>query len=340
MRFYTDPKGEAYKRLIDFVVERTEQFVLSEMDPATENRKRYVELMRKLEPFLIEQCTMEQMQRKSGSNYSEGTYYIYRCCKDAGCVLKEAANGLYDWLQPNMPEDLCFWDANGADYLYTIAHEEMCGIRMNEEEAIQLADLIPGLFIELDSHRDFKCYLDDAIKHQTDRLTISSYHLTEIPDRICELKQLKYLEIFEQDIIRLPPSLFELRTLETLRIMTADLECIPKEIANLQQLRDLTVYCGSSDRSVPGWTPKAKHDLLLNRIPPEIGRLKQLECLNISYTGIEELPLELERLTRLRFLNVSNSLIKIKPTFIFRMSNLEYVNLSDHLTGVNEIKRH
>lgn len=340
MKFYTDPKGEAYDRLIDFVIERTDKFVLSERYPPTGNGKRYVDLMRKLEPFLLEKCSMEEMQGKSGSNYSEGTYYIYRSCNEAGSVLKEAVNGLYDWLQPNMPEDLCFWDANGADYLYTIAHEEICGIRLNEEEANQLADLIPGLFIELESHRHFECFLDDAIKHQTDRLTISSYQLTEIPDRICELKQLKYLEIFEQDITRLPPALFELRTLETLRIMTADLECIPKEIANLQQLKNLTVYCGSSDRPLPGWAPNAKSDLLLNRIPPELGLLKQLECLNISYTGIEELPPELERLTILRFLNVSNSLIKTKPTFISRMPNLEYVNLSDHLTGVNEIKRY
>lgn len=333
MRFYTDPKGEAYERLIDYVIDRTDQFVLSEMVPPTGNRKRYVELMRKLEPFLLEQCSMEEIQRKSGSNYSEGTYYIYRCCEETGSVLKEAVNGLYDWLQPNMPEDLCFWDANGADFLYTIAHEEMCGIRINEAEAIQLADHIPGLFIELESHRDFECYLDDAIKHQTDRLVISSYHLTEIPDRICELKQLKYLEIFEQDIIRLPPALFELTTLETLRIMTADLECIPKEIANLQQLRNLTIYCGSSDRPLSGWTPTAKSDLLLNRIPPELGLLKRLEYLNISYTGIEELPSELGNLTMLQYLNVSNSLIKTIPTFVSCMPNLKNVNVSNNLTG-------
>ncbi|WP_438350482.1 leucine-rich repeat domain-containing protein [Paenibacillus sp. FA6] len=329
MRFYTDPKGEAYERLIDYVIERTVKFVL--VEASFGDGKSYEEVMNKLKPFLLEQCSMEEMQAKIGANYSEGTYYIYRCCKEAGNVLKEAVNGLFDWCHPEMPEDLCFVDENGADYLYSIAHEQMCGIHLNEEEAKKLTDLIPGLFIELESHHDFERFLDDAIKHQTDSLSISSYRLVEIPDRIRELKQLKYLEIFEQDITRLPPALFELRTLTTLQIMTADLECIPKEIANLQQLKDLTIYCGSSDRTVQGWAPKAKFDLLLNRIPPELGQLKKLECLNISYTGIKELPPELEKLTQLRYLNVSNSLIRKKPTFLAQMPHLECVNLSDNL---------
>jgi hypothetical protein len=333
LRFYTDPKGEAYKSLIDFVIERTDKFVLAQRYELLGNGKRYDELMSNLEPFLLEQCRMEEMQAKSACNYSEGTYFIYRCCEEAGSVLKEAVNGLYDWQNPKMPEDLCFWDKNGKDYLYTIAHEDICGINLSEEEGKQLADLIPGLFIELESHQNFERFLDDAIKHQTDRLTISSYRLVEIPDRIRDLKHLKYLEIFEQDITRLPPSLFELHTLETLQIMTADLECIPKEIANLQQLKDLTIYCGSSDRPTLGWAPNAKSDLLLNRIPHELGQLKKLERLSISYSGIEEIPAELERLTNLRILNVSNSLIKAKPTFLSRMPNLEHVNVSDHLTG-------
>ena len=331
MRFYTDPKAEAYERLIDYVIERTEKFVLVENHLG--DRECYAEVMHQLNPFLLERCSMEEMQAKSGANYSEGTYYIYRCCKGAGSVLKEAVNGLFDWRHPAMPEDLCFVDENGANFLYSTSHEEVCGIRLNEEEAEQLANLIPGLFIELESHRDFERFLDDAIKHQTDRLSISSYRLVEIPDRIRELKQLKFLEIFEQDISRLPPALFELRTLTTLQIMTADLECIPKGISNLQQLKNLTIYCGSSDRTVEGWAPKAKSDLLFNRIPPELCQLKQLECLNISYTGITEIPPELEELTQLRYLNVSNSLIRNKPTFLARMPHLECVNLSDHLTG-------
>lgn len=135
MRFYTDPKGEAYERLIDFLIERTDKFVLTGWNEPSRHKKRYVEVIRKLKPFLLEQCSMEEMQAKSGANYSEGTYYVYQCCTEAGSVLKEAVNGLYDWLQPDMPEDLCFWDADGADYLYTIAHENMCGIQMSESEA-------------------------------------------------------------------------------------------------------------------------------------------------------------------------------------------------------------
>ncbi|ULO05612.1 leucine-rich repeat domain-containing protein [Paenibacillus sp. 19GGS1-52] len=326
IRFYTGPKGEAYKRLIGFLIERTDKFVLSEWDEHYGMVKLYTEVMDKLKPFLVEQNTMEQMQAKSGANYSPGTYYIYQCCAEAGAVLKEAVHGLYDWQQPHMPEDLCFWDAEGADYLYSVSHEKICSLKMSEEEARQLAERIPGLFMEFEAHWDVDCFINDAIKHQTDSLTLTSYRLTEIPDRIRELKQLKFLEVFEQDITRLPLALFELATLETLTLMTADLECIPPEIAKLQQLKHLTIYCGSSDRTMPGWSPKAKSDLLLDRLPPELGQLKQLETLNISYTGIQELPPELEQLTGLRYLSISNNLIKTNPRFLSRMPNLKYVD--------------
>ncbi|MRN52705.1 leucine-rich repeat domain-containing protein [Paenibacillus monticola] len=329
MSFYTDPKGEVYERLIDFLIEHTDKFVLSEWHEHYGIVKPYTEIMDKLKPFLVEQCTMEEMQAKSGANYSQGTYYIYQCCTDAGIVLKEAVHGLYDWRQPQMPEDLCFWDAAGADYLYSVSHEKIMGIKMSEEEAEQLADSIPGLFIQLEAHRDVDCFINDAIKHQTDSLTLSSYRLTEIPDRIRELKQLKYLEVFEQDITRLPLALFELDTLETLTLMTADLECIPPEIAKLQQLKHLTIYCGSSDRPVLGWAPKVKEDLMLDHLPPELGQLKQLETLSVSYTGITELPIELEQLTELHHLNINGNLIMDIPRFLSRMPNLKYVDGSD-----------
>jgi Leucine-rich repeat (LRR) protein len=39
-----------------------------------------------------------------------------------------------------------------------------------------------------------------------------------------------------------------------------------------------------------------KEEISLNRIPPEIGELEQLEQLTIQYTSTHELPLELKKL--------------------------------------------
>ncbi len=327
--FHTDPRGSAYEQLIDELIVKTNLFLLVD-------RRRYNDdevpgvskVLRKLKPYLIESCTMEEMMMQSGAMYSKGVYYIYRCTPESGQILKEVANRFQDWLYPLLPDDLCFLKEDGSDYFFSVVHEEIYGMKITQAEAIELMERIPGLFFRLDRHREFERYLDDAIRHQTDVLQISSYHLTEIPERFRELTHVKKLEIFEQDIFRLPPALFELKTLEELEIMTADLEGIPKGISQLKQLQRLTVCCGSSHHVVPGWRPKPKSELCFDSLPEEIGELTELVSLNISYSGIRELPPELERLEKLRYLGVTNSLIEETPEFVSRMTWLQHVDLS------------
>ncbi|SMG64258.1 [weak similarity to] leucine-rich repeat (lrr) protein-like protein, partial [methanotrophic bacterial endosymbiont of Bathymodiolus sp.] len=85
-------------------------------------------------------------------------------------------------------------------------------------------------------------------------------------------------------LYRLPEGLFELSKLERLKILTADLESIPASIARLKNLKELCIHCASSDRPTPGYRAKSKEEISLNRIPPEIGELEQLEQLTIQYT--------------------------------------------------------
>lgn len=327
--FHTDPRGAAYEHLIDELIEKTDRFLLVDRGRYDDDEIPGVSrVLQRLKPYLIESCTMEEMMMQSGAMYSEGIYYIYRCTPKSGQILKEEANRFHDWLYPSLPDDLCFLKEDGSDYFFSVAHENIYGMRITQEEASELMERIPGLFFRLDRHREFERYLDDAIRHQTDVLQISSYHLTEIPERIRELTHVKKLEIFEQDIFRLPPALFELKTLEELEIMTADLEGIPKGISQLKQLQRLTIYCGSSPHVVPGWRPKPKSELCFDTLPEEIGELTELVSLNISYSGIRELPPELEKLENLRYLGVTNSLIEETPEFVSRMTWLQHVDLS------------
>ncbi|WP_301246600.1 leucine-rich repeat domain-containing protein [Paenibacillus vandeheii] len=326
--FHTDPRGVAYEQLIDWLIEKTDRFLLVD-------RRRYdndevpgvSRVLQRLKPYLIESCTMEEMMMQSGAMYSEGIYYIYRCTPESGQILKEEANRFHDWLYPSLPDDLCFLKADRSDFFFSVAHENIYGMRITQEEASQLMERITGLFFDLHRHRDVQCLLDDAIKHQTDILNISSHGLTEIPERIRELKQLKQLTIFEQDLYMLPPALFELTSLERLEIMTLDLECIPGDIGKLKELRELRIYCGSPFASVPGWRPKPQSELGLKCIPPEIGELSNLKYLEIVYSGIRDFPPELEKLKNLRALLVTNSLIEETPDIITRMNWLEYVDL-------------
>jgi len=338
MRMYTDPRGEAYEQVIDLAIRKSECFVLKIWNPVGMVRGNYTRVFEALEPYLVKTIviqgdTMDEMIQirnayRSQAFYTAGTYYFYRCCEESGNLLKQMANRLSDWIYPNLPEDLCFLKEGGGDYLHSIVHENMYGMEVTEVEAIELMDQITGLFLELKSHRNLDCLLDDAIKHKTDWLYISGHGLTELPERIRELTELRDLEIFEQDLYRLPEGLFELSKLERLKILTADLESIPASIARLKNLRELCIYCASSDRPTSGWRAKPKEEISLNHIPPEIGELEQLEQLTIQYTSIHELPLEIEKLKHLRILNLGMCMINQKPDFLNGMNQLKYINVS------------
>lgn len=110
--------------------------------------------------------------------------------------------------------------------------------------------------------------------------------------------------------------------------MTGDLESLPANIRRLKKLKHLTIYCGTSFIQDSDWKPKPKQDIALDRIPPEIGELSQLESLHIAYTAIKELPPELEKLAKLKYLNISNSLIESVPDVIERMPWLKSIHLS------------
>ncbi|MCM3782433.1 hypothetical protein M3231_05575 [Neobacillus mesonae] len=339
MRMYTDPRGESYPQVIDLAIQNSECFVLGEKPGISSvNDQNYLSVLEALKPYLMKSIVIQDGDMdeviqtretyRSHAFYSSGTYYFYKSCEESGQVLKKFADRFSDWIYPNLPEDLCFIKAGGGDYLYSVVHERTYGIEVTEEEAVKLMDQITGLFIEINAHRDFQRLLDDAIKHSTDWLYISGYKLSELPERIQELTELRELEIFEQDLYRLPEELFDLSKLERLKIMTADLESIPASIARLQNLRELHISCASSDRPASGWRPKPKEEIGINHLPAEIGELEQLEQLTIKYTSIKDLPIELEKLKRLKMLDVENCLIEKKPAFLKRMKQLEYVNVS------------
>jgi len=333
---YTDPRGEAYEQVIDLAIRNSACFVLKIQADGV--RGHYTNVLEELEPYLvktiviqgdhIDEVTKIRNAYHSNAFYTAGTYHFYRCCKESGSLLKQMAERLSDWIYPSLPEDLCFLKEGGGDYLYSVVHEHMYGMEVTEEEAIELMDRITGLFLELKSHRDLDRLLDDAIKHKTDWLYISGHRLIKLPERIRELTEVRYLEIFEQDLYRLPEELFELSKLERLKIMTADLESIPASIAKLKNLRELCILCACSDRPTPGFRVKAKEEISLNRIPPEIGELEQLEQLTIQYTSIHELPLELEKLMHLRILDLGICMIDRKPDFLYGMKQLKYINVS------------
>ena len=58
-------------------------------------------------------------------------------------ILAEVADGLFSWIQPNLPEDLCLFRKEGEPWLVSIAHEKDAYMVLPPEESAALTESIP-----------------------------------------------------------------------------------------------------------------------------------------------------------------------------------------------------
>jgi hypothetical protein len=56
-----------------------------------------------------------------------------------------AADGLFDWVEPRLPEDPCLLREDGTAWLTTIAHERDAYFTLTPEERDQLLREVPDL---------------------------------------------------------------------------------------------------------------------------------------------------------------------------------------------------
>jgi len=58
------------------------------------------------------------------------------------------APGLFAWVQPSLPEDLCLLRADGSAWLTTIAHERAAYLQLRVGELASLSAVVPSLKLE------------------------------------------------------------------------------------------------------------------------------------------------------------------------------------------------
>lgn len=70
------------------------------------------------------------------------TIYHYYLNEETMNILLESANNLYSWVQPDLPEDLCFINQDGTPWLCSVGHEKMSWF---EDEANEDLDFIQSI---------------------------------------------------------------------------------------------------------------------------------------------------------------------------------------------------
>jgi hypothetical protein len=145
--YYVDSnlKGQTYKEFLQFAFNICDEFILVrryDIDLAS----NALSTLDALEPFLIE---MNKKSSWPGTTLLEQTadIYRYKTVNEAQRILSTSANSLFSWVQPSLPEDLCFVKKQ-IPWAENTAHEERCIFRnLSDSELLQLQK-IRGLQIK------------------------------------------------------------------------------------------------------------------------------------------------------------------------------------------------
>lgn len=99
--------------------------------------------IKQLEPHLL---ASERAAAWPGTAMLSGsaTVLTYRLNAEVISVLDTAARGLYEWQQPELPEDLCLLREQNDPWLVTISHERDAYVVLEPHEFEQLRDRAPA----------------------------------------------------------------------------------------------------------------------------------------------------------------------------------------------------
>jgi Leucine-rich repeat (LRR) protein len=125
--------------------------------------------------------------------------------------------------------------------------------------------------------------LDSLYNANTERVMLDHKGLTELPESIVRLVNLRVLELSNNKITLLPESIAELVNLETLFLNSNLLSILPESIGKLINLKGLFL-----------------NNNLLTVLPESIGKLSNLQYLDLYYNQLNSLPKS--------FLNIKKSL--------------------------------
>jgi hypothetical protein len=134
--FTEEPRGERYRTLIAYAPRLCSeaQLVIRDGIGLSSDAGAIIE---SLKPWLLEQ---RQTSEWSGTKLHNRTAALFRyeLCPDTLLLLSHSVGGLYEWVQPQRPEDLALLLPDGTPWLTSIAHERDAYLTMTTDQAAVL----------------------------------------------------------------------------------------------------------------------------------------------------------------------------------------------------------
>jgi len=107
--------------------------------------KRGREILGKLRAFLIRESRDSQWPGTVLLANQAATVFRFSICPESVEILQRSANRLYEWQQPDLPEDLGLLRADGTPWLISITHESEAYVIAADQELQWLKGEVPGL---------------------------------------------------------------------------------------------------------------------------------------------------------------------------------------------------
>ena len=167
--------------------------------------------------------------------------------------------------------------------------------------------------------------------------------LSEFPDPVLQLTNLKILYLSENQITAIPEELGQLSNLTQLELGYNQITSIPEAIGQLSNLTGLYLNNNQITQMPEALGKLSKltgldlSDNLITVIPEELGKLSNLTGLGLSNNLITAIPEELGQLSNLTGLYLWNNQITSIPEELGQLSNLtELYLMSNQITSIPE----
>lgn len=165
-------------------------------------------------------------------------------------------------------------------------------------------------------------------------INLSGCNIVSLPSGIRRLQKLNSLYLNYTNIDILPEELFEIESLEILNLGGCPIESLPSSLNKLQKLTGIYFH-GTKIRSIPSAIFELKKLTELGicnkvtEIPKEIINLSNITRLILTHSLITELPEYIGSLTKLKDLHLFGSKINYLPNSLKNLINLEKLTLNE-----------
>ena len=140
---YREPAEKDYAQLLEFCAKRCPKCTLVMEQPQQFGKNCHQFLLSQKE-HLIETTNQTEWPGTRLMGHSASVHW-YRVTPELIAALKAKVRSLYEWIIPDLPEDLAFYWPDGSPLLGTCSHERFAFVYLSESEFDEFKQEVPDL---------------------------------------------------------------------------------------------------------------------------------------------------------------------------------------------------